>query len=87
MSKTPLEIDFRTALERFRPIEFVVSAKGNVTVTISNVPVNRAGKRVDVAQAVIRAIKRAKLPYYLYLTQHNVAAQTHALTFTRKVGQ
>lgn len=84
--KSQLETDFRTALTRFRPIEFSQTQKGNVTVTISNVPVNHSGQKVEVVSAVIRAIQRAKLPYYLFLTRHDVAADTHSLTFTRKIG-
>jgi hypothetical protein len=84
--KSQLENDFRTALTRFRPIEFHMTPKGNVEVTIANVPVNRSGKHVVVSTAVIRAIQRAKLPYYLFLTRHDVKANTHSLTFTRKVG-
>lgn len=87
MTRTQLEHDFRTALTRFRPIEFSLTATGSVSVTISNVPVRpRTLKPLEVSGAVMRAIKRANLPYYLVMTHHNLTSQTHTLRFVRKQG-
>lgn len=85
MSKTQLELDFRTALTKFRPIEFTLTATGSVSITISHVPVRpNTLKPLEVSGAVDRAIKRAKLPYYLVMTQHNLNSETHTLRFVRK---
>lgn len=87
MTRTPLEIEFRTALTRFRPIEFTVTATGSVSVTISNVPVRPSTQKpIEVSSAVDRAIKRAKLPYYLVATHCDLKSKTHTLRFVRKVG-
>lgn len=87
MTRTQLEIDFRTALTRFRPIEFSQTVTGSISMTISHVPVRPSTlKPLEVSSAVMRAIKRANLPYYLVGTQNNLASQTHTLRFVRKHG-
>jgi hypothetical protein len=84
---TQLEQDFRTALTKFRPIEFSQTVTGSVSVTISNVPVRpNTLKPLEVSSAVMRAIKRAGLPYYLVMTHCDVKSQTHTLRFVRKQG-
>lgn len=85
--KTELEISFRTALSRFRPIEYSLTATGSVSITISNVPVRpRTLKPIEVSAGIDRAIKRANLPYYLVATHHDLKSQTHTLRFVRKQG-
>jgi hypothetical protein len=85
--KSQLETDFRTALTKFRPIEFLLTSTGSISITISHVPVRpNTLKPLQVDAAVSRALKRANLPYYLVMTHHDMKSQTHTLRFVRKVG-
>lgn len=83
---TEIEKDFKRALERFHPTDVSISRIGNVSLTITYVPLNRANKPVDVSAAVARALKSAKLPYYLYIVQRHVVKGTYTLSFVRKAG-